>query len=67
MTQTIKYDKTSAASIFAYSTHLLGHCLRDVAPYAQVRTGKGALGQSVEELYFEYEVNRSCQPSHAVQ
>lgn len=62
MTQTVKYDKTSAASIFAYSTHLLGHCLRDVAPDAQVRTGKGALGQLVEELYFEYEVNSDDRP-----
>lgn len=67
MTQTVKYDKTSAASIFAYSTHLLGHCLRDVAPDAENRKGKGALGQLVEELYFEYEANSGCHPSHAVQ
>lgn len=62
MTRTAKYDKTSAASIFAYSTKLLGHCLHDFAPDAKVRKGKGALGLLVEELFFEYEVNSDERP-----
>ncbi len=57
-----KYDKTSAISIFNYSKQLIDHCLRDYAPDAVERSGKGGLGQLVEELFFGYEVNNDGNP-----
>lgn len=57
-----EYDKTSATSIFNYSKRLLGHCLRDYAPHATERPGKGGLGQLVEELFFGYKVNNDEKP-----
>lgn len=56
------YDKTSATSIFDYSKQLIDHCLRDYAPDAVERSGKGGLGQLVEELFFGYEVNNDGNP-----
>ena len=61
-TSSAQYDKTSAISIFNYSKQLIGHCLRDFAPNAIERSGKGGLGQLVEELYFGYEVNNDGNP-----
>lgn len=60
-----KYDKTDPFSIFNYSKLLLNHCLRDFAPDAEERIGKGGLGQLVEELYFEYKVNSDSEPDFA--
>ena len=57
-----KYDKTSATSIFDYSKQLIDHCLRDFAPDAVERSGKGGLGQLVEELFFGYKVNNDEKP-----
>ena len=57
-----KYDKTSATSIFDYSKQLIDHCLRDFAPDAVERSGKGGLGQLVEELFFGYDVNNDGNP-----
>lgn len=51
------YDKSSIASIFDYSRQLIGHTLRDFVPDADERKGKGGLGQLVEKLFFEYEIN----------
>lgn len=51
------YDKHDKASIFDYSKKLINHCLRDFAPEAEERSGKGGLGQLVEELFFGYDVN----------
>lgn len=62
MKQNLNYDRKSAESIFAYSTHLIGHSLHDFAPDANGRNDKGALGQLVEEMYFEYEVNNDDRP-----
>ena len=56
------YDKASADSIFNYSKQLIDHCLRDFAPEANERAGKGGLGQLVEELFFGYEVNNDESP-----
>ena len=64
MEQTI-YDKTNPLSIFNYSKQLLNNCLRDFAPDAEERNGKGGLGQLVEELFFEYEVNSVSGPDFA--
>lgn len=55
----MKYDRTSPESIYEYSKLLVGKSLRDLVPEEnlQNRLGKGGLGQLVEELFFEYEVN----------
>lgn len=55
----MKYDKTSPISIFDYSKQLIGKSLRDVITSEMLhkRLGKGGLGQLVEELFFEYDVN----------
>ena len=57
----MKYDKTSPISIFDYSKQLIGKSLRDVVANdaLHTRSGKGGLGQLVEELFFEYEVNNN--------
>ncbi len=61
-TNSVKYDKTSPVSIFDYSKQLLDHCLSDFAPHAIERSGKGGLGQLVEEVFFGYEVNNDGNP-----
>ena len=48
------YDNQDKASIFEYSKRLVNHCLRDFAPDAEERGGKGGLGQLVEDLFFGY-------------
>ncbi len=55
---TLPYDKTSAASIFDYSKGLLDKTLRDfVWDGYEVKSGKGGLGQMVENIYFFLETN----------
>ena len=55
---TLPYDKTSAASIFDYSKGLLDRTLRDfVWDGYEVKSGKGGLGQMVENIYFFLETN----------
>jgi DNA mismatch repair protein MutH len=56
------YDKTKYESIFEYSKQLIEHTLRDFAPDAEVRLGKGGFGQLVEELYFGYNLNSDANP-----
>lgn len=54
------YDRTSPMSIFDYSRHLIGQSLHSLLGDAVVehkRKGKGGLGQMVEELFFNYDVN----------
>ena len=53
------YNPKSAQSIWEYSAGLLGHTLRDFIGMEEykVNTGKGALGQMVEEIYFQIENN----------
>lgn len=54
----LPYDITSATSIFEYSKGLLGRSLRDFADDDyQMKSGKGGLGQMVENIYFLLETN----------
>ena len=54
----LPYDITSAKSIFEYSKGLLGRTLRDfVWEGYETKTGKGGLGQMVENIYFLLETN----------
>lgn len=54
----LPYDITSATSIFEYSKGLLGRSLRDFADDDyQMKSGKGSLGQMVENIYFLLETN----------
>ena len=55
------YDKQDKFSIFYYSKDLINHCLRDFAPNAEERRGKGGLGQLVEELFFGYQINSNAE------
>lgn len=54
------FDKTNPLSIYGYSANLIGHSLRSLLGDIAVnheRKGKGGLGQMVEELFFQYDVN----------
>lgn len=56
----VAFDKSNPFSIYEYSRFLIGHSLRDLfgdAVLSRERKGKGRLGQMVEELFFNYEVN----------
>lgn len=61
-----QYDRKDRNSIFDYSKLLVNHSLRDFAPDADERCGKGGLGQLVEELFFGYEVNSNAEADFAV-
>ena len=52
--QPLKYNPKDATSIWQYSAGLLGHTLREFVENGCIQeyTGKGALGQMVEEIYF---------------
>lgn len=55
-----EFDRANPMSIFDYSRHLLGHSLHSLLGdevKEHRRKGKGGLGQMVEELFFNYEVN----------
>lgn len=54
------YDKKDPLSIYNYSQSLIGRSLHSLLGNVAVehkRKGKGGLGQMVEELFFNYEVN----------
>ena len=53
-TQPLGYNPKDATSIWQYSAGLLGHTLREFidGELEKEYTGKGALGQMVEEIYF---------------
>lgn len=54
------FDRTSPISIYNYSRHLIGqslHSLLGDVVIEQKRNGKGSLGQMVEELFFNYDIN----------
>lgn len=64
------YDPSNPMSIFRYSRHLIGRSLHSLLGDIVInhkRKGKGGLGQMVEELFFNYEVNsnREADFSHA--
>lgn len=53
-------DRSNPMSIFNYSRHLIGQSLRSLLGDSVIehkRNGKGGLGQMVEELFFNYDVN----------
>ncbi len=54
------FDRTSPMSIFNYSRHLIGESLHSLLGDSVIdkkRKGKGGLGQMVEELFFNYNIN----------
>ncbi len=54
------FDISSPMSIFDYSRHLIGNSLHSLLGESAVehkRKGKGGLGQMVEELFFNYDIN----------
>lgn len=54
------FDISSPMSIFNYSRHLIGNSLHSLLGESAVehkRKGKGGLGQMVEELFFNYDIN----------
>ena len=54
----LPYDKTNPISIFEYSKGLIGNTLREfVWSGYKPKTGKGSLGQMVENIYFLLETN----------
>ena len=54
----LPYDKTNPISIFEYSKGLIGNTLRKfVWSGYKPKTGKGSLGQMVENIYFLLETN----------
>jgi len=56
----LPYDKSNAISIFEYSKGLLGKTLKDFAGCDyKPKSGKGSLGQMVENLYFQLETNNN--------
>ena len=71
----INYDKYNPGSIFDFSKKLLGKTLKEAIEstenmsvkqiddlFHSCRTGKGSLGQLVEELFFKYKVNSNPNP-----
>ena len=60
------YDKTSPKSIFEYAIPLIDHTLREIVGDEAVEgynmSGKGTLGQMVEELYYHYKANSNPTP-----
>ena len=67
-TEQLWYDKTSIASIFAYSQKLIGHSLRELVSEEEQYAsnlqgqGKGGLGQMIEALFFHYPINSDPGP-----
>lgn len=62
------FDASNPVSIFNYSRHLMGHSLHSLIGESVVehkRRGKGGLGQMVEELFFNYDVNSNREADFA--
>ena len=62
------FDQTNPLSIFEYSRHLIGQSLHSLIGDEVVnrkRKGKGGLGQMVEELFFNYDVNSNPEADFA--
>ena len=61
-------DRTNPMSIFNYSRHLIGHSLHSLLGDSVIehkRKGKGGLGQMVEELFFNYDINSNREADFA--
>ena len=60
MGKRLPYNKTSATSIYEYSKGLLGKTLREFVYDGYIpKSGKGGIGQMVENLYFLLETNNN--------
>jgi len=62
------FDSTNPMSIFDYSRHLMGktlHSLFGDEVIDRMRKGKGGLGQMVEELFFNYDINSNREADFA--
>ena len=64
--ETLPYDKTNPISIYEYALPLIDHTLREIVGDEAVQgynmSGKGTLGQMVEELYYHYKANSDPTP-----
>lgn len=60
----LPYDDTNPESIESYARKLLEKSLRDVlgSGIQQTYSGKGKLGQILEDLYFQYKPNSKSEP-----
>jgi DNA mismatch repair protein MutH len=60
----LPYDKTDANSIEVYAKRLLNKTLKEVLGDESVQkySGKGKLGQALEDLYFQYKPNSNSEP-----
>lgn len=59
------FDRSNPYSIYEFCHLLIGHSLRSLLGdevIAKSRKGKGGLGQMVEELFFQYEINANRAP-----
>ena len=60
----LPYDPKDPLSIEKYAKRLFGRSLRDVLgqDIKQAYTGKGKLGQILEDIYFQYKPNSNAEP-----
>ena len=61
-------DSSNPLSIFEYSGHLIGNSLHSLLGDSIIehrRKGKGSLGQMVEELFFNYDINSNREADFA--
>ncbi len=66
--RTDTFDRSNPMSIFNFSRHLIGNSLRSLLGDSVIehkRKGKGGLGQMVEELFFDYDVNSNREADFA--
>lgn len=56
------YNPKNANSILKYGELLLGRSLRELHPEAVIPSGKGGLGEAVEEFHFGYKPNSVAEP-----
>lgn len=57
-----RYDKTDRNSILGHALLLLGKSISELYPNIGTHSGKGSLGQIVEEKHFDYHPNSLSQP-----
>ena len=60
----LPYDKYDPLAIEEYSKGLLGKSLREIFgdDITELYSGKGELGNLIEELYFHYKPNSNAEP-----
>src|ERR1700722_13140350 len=64
MQNNLPYNRNDPGSIEAYAQRLLNKSLREVlgSQIKQTYSGKGKLGQILEDLYFQYKPNSESEP-----